>query len=36
MGSNKDQYASAGVMAACGGLVRQLKEEAKKHGAEAA
>jgi hypothetical protein len=36
MGSNKNRYASLGVMGACGDLIRQLKEEAKKHGAEAA
>lgn len=36
MGSNKNRYASLGVMAACGDLVRQLKEEAKKYGAESA
>ena len=31
MGSNKNRYASLGVMAACGDLVRQLKAEAKAH-----
>jgi hypothetical protein len=31
MGSNKNRYASRGVMAACGDLVRQLKAEAKAH-----
>lgn len=31
MGSNKNRYASLGVMGACGDLVRQLKTEAKTH-----
>jgi len=31
MGSNENRYASLGVMAACGDLVRQLKAEAKAH-----
>jgi hypothetical protein len=31
IGSNNNRYASLGVMAACGDLVRQLKAEAKAH-----
>lgn len=34
MGSNKNRYASLGVMGACGDLVRQLRAEAKTHEGE--